>query len=244
MNYDRPELLDRLAAAYVLGTLGSRARRRFARLCRTLPAAAAATRQWEARLAPLAASVPPAIPSPRVWERIARRLGHEAVAAPRRRRWWQPALAFACGVFAAVGILRFYPEAMPGRPLPPPAQLSTQAQPALPASYVGLLLDAAGQPAALASTTRHGRRMDIKVLQPVALPPGKVLQLWALPVDGAPFPLGVVPAQGKGSFEMAGTAEALLSKVTRLAVSLEDTPAAAGATPAPFVLSGHCVKLW
>ncbi|MBI2308367.1 MAG: anti-sigma factor [Rhodocyclales bacterium] len=239
MNYDRPELLDRLAAAYVVGTLGSRARRRFARLCRTLPAASAAVRQWEARLSPLAASVPPVAPSPRVWENVARRLGHGDVVVSRRRRWWQPTLAFAFGVLATVGVLRLYPELTPGRPAPQQAQLQ-----ALPASYVGLLLDAAGQPAALASTTRHGRRMDLKILQPVALPAGKVLQLWALPTDGAPFPLGVVPAQGKGSFEMADTAEALLSRVTRLAVSVEDAPRTAGATPAPFVLSGHCVKLW
>jgi anti-sigma-K factor RskA len=33
MKYERPELLDRLAADYVLGLLRNRARARFERLC-------------------------------------------------------------------------------------------------------------------------------------------------------------------------------------------------------------------
>jgi anti-sigma-K factor RskA len=59
MNYNRPELLDRLAAEYVLGTLRGRALGRFERLVRELPAARAAVQAWEQRLATLATSVPP-----------------------------------------------------------------------------------------------------------------------------------------------------------------------------------------
>ena len=40
MNYNRPELLDRLAAEYVLGLLRHRARARFERLCAELPSRA------------------------------------------------------------------------------------------------------------------------------------------------------------------------------------------------------------
>ena len=72
----------------------------------------------------------------------------------------------------------------------------------------------------------------------------KFLQLWALPKEGTAFPLGVVPSEGKGSFTMADTSERLLSSVPRLAVSIDDNPARAGATPAPYVLTGNCVKLW
>jgi len=53
-----------------------------------------------------------------------------------------------------------------------------------------------------------------------------------------------VPSEGKGSFQMADTSEKLLSNVPRLAVSVEDAPARAGAAPAPYLLSGNCVKLW
>ena len=114
----------------------------------------------------------------------------------------------------------------------------------LPASYVGILTDASGAAVAIASSTRHGRTMSLKVLRPIEAPPGKVLQLWALPKDGEPFPLGVVPREGKGAFEMADTSERLLASVTRLAVSIEDAPVRPGATPDGFILTGHCVKLW
>ena len=58
MNYDDPDLLDRLAAEYVFGSLPSRVRRRFERLRQRLPAAEEAVLDWERRLIPLSASVP------------------------------------------------------------------------------------------------------------------------------------------------------------------------------------------
>ena len=119
-----------------------------------------------------------------------------------------------------------------------------QARGTLPESYVGLLTDSTGAATILASSTRHGRTMSIKVLRPIDVPAGKVLALWALPRGGEPFPLGVVPREGKESFEMPDTSEKLLSNVPRLAVSIEDAPANAGDTPAGFILTGHCVKLW
>ena len=56
MDYSRPELADRLASGYVLGTLRGPARRRFEAL---LPAHAmlrGAVRDWQDRLMPLARS--------------------------------------------------------------------------------------------------------------------------------------------------------------------------------------------
>ncbi|MDX5364724.1 MAG: anti-sigma factor [Pseudazoarcus pumilus] len=235
MNYDKPELLDKLAAAYVFGTLSSRARRRFTRLRRTLPAADAAVLAWEARTAGLSGSVAPVAPSSQVWQGIERRLdGARPAAHPRR--WWQPALGFAFGVFAVVALLRLNPPGIDAV-LPPQAEVPTK-------GYVGILLDEAGVPTVLASSSRHGRHMFVSVKRPVAVPAGKVLQLWALPDNAAAFPLGTVQPEGQTVFEMDGTSEELLAKVTRLGVSIEDAPAAAGDTPSAFVVSGHCVKLW
>ena len=70
MIYDRPELLDRLAAEYVFGTMIGPVRRRFERLRLTLPSAEAATVAWEARTAGLARAVPPVVPSPGLWNAI------------------------------------------------------------------------------------------------------------------------------------------------------------------------------
>lgn len=242
MNYDRPELLDRLAAAYALGTLSRLARRRFDRLRHALPAADHAAEAWERRIAPLATSVPPRTPPAGVWEAIDRRIGSPSMApAPSRSGWFawlRPLAALALGFVAALGLVRLHPTAIV------PVDEIVQARGTLPASYVGILTDTEGLPYVLASSTRHGRKMTLKVLRKIDAPEGKVLQLWALPAKGEPFPLGVVPAEGKGEFEMADTSEKLLSAVPRLGVSIEDGPAGAGAKPGAFVLRGNCVKLW
>jgi anti-sigma-K factor RskA len=242
MNYDRAELLDRLAADYVFGTMTARVRSRFQAIQRTLPAARQAVHVWEQRLMPLAQSVPPAQPSAAAWEAIERRIdsGASRDIAPTSSwfAWFKPALGVAFGVVATLGLVKLYPTAVV------PIDEIVQERGTLPASYVGLLTDAANNPIVLASSTRRGRLMSIKVLRNVEVPPGKLLQLWALPDDGNAFPLGVVPHTGKASFQMADTSEKLLFNVSRLAVSVEDAAARAGATPAPYVLTGNCVRLW
>lgn len=87
----------------------------------------------------------------------------------------------------------------------------------------------------------------MKVVGPLAVPPGKVIQVRALPKDGAPFPLGVAtPAAPPKStaFDMSESSEKPLSAVPKLAVSFEDRPVAVGTAPARFVLTGFCVTLW
>jgi anti-sigma-K factor RskA len=240
MNYDRAELLDRLAAEYVLGSMNARVRSRFNSIQRALPAARQAVYAWEERLMPLARSIPPAQPSAATWKAIERKIGSGAprLAGARWFGWIKPLMGVAFGVILTLGLVRLYPTAVV------PVDTLVQERGILPASYVGLLTDDANNPVVLASSTRHGRIMSIKMLRKVEVPAGKVLQLWALPQDGEPFPLGVVPAEGKSTFQMSDTSQNLLSRVSKLAVSIEDGPAKAGSAPAPFVLTGHCVRLW
>ena len=243
MNYHRPELLDKLAGEYALGTLRGPALRRFERVLRDSAPARAAVEAWNARLGRLASAVPAVSPPDRVWSAIERATGG-AAPAPRRSwfgNWFKPALGFAFGVAATIGIVQMAPQ-----------QFVTldelaQKQQALPQSYVGLLTDKDNQPTLLVSSTRHGNRVTVKYLRPVEIPAGKVLQVWALPKDGAAFPLGTTGTArppGKTEFEIGASSEKLLSNVTRLAVSFEDAPATAQSRPAEFVLSGFCVKLW
>lgn len=243
MNYLLPERLDRLAREYALGTLHGGARRRFERVLRQSPAAGVAVGVWQERLGPLGASLPPLQPRPVVWRGLEQRLFAAPAAAPAPSRWaWLGALLSGrtlggalAGVFLCVLLLRAQPGLIGAEP----------ASDGLPASYVGLLSDAAGKPTVLASSRRHGRVLTVKMLQPVVVPPGRVAQLWALPREGDPFPVGVVPASGSAQVRLADTSEKLFFSVPRLAVSFEPAPAAAGAAPSgDFVLTGNCVKLW
>ena len=162
-----------------------------------------------------------------------------------QRSWWsslwKPALGFAFGAVLTFALVQLMPGGFVS------LDELAQREQALPQSYVGLLLDREGTPTLLISSTRHGTRVTVKSLRPVAVPAGKVAQVWALPKEGAAFPIGVAtPTKppGSTSFEMSATSEKLLSNVTRLAVSFEDAPARAGAVPSEFVLIGPCVKLW
>ncbi len=243
MNYLLPERLERLAREYALGTLAGPARRRFERVLRQTPVAMRAVGAWQERLSGLAGAVPSMQPGESVWRRLEERLFVSARAAPRGTlQWLRSAFSVRAlggvlvGALLCVVLLRFQ-SGLIG--LEPESEV-------LPQSYVGLLTDVEGKPTVLASSKRHGRLMTVKLLQPVAIPAGSVAQLWALPKDGsAAFPVGVVPGSGTGTVALADTSEALFFNVSRLAVSIEASPAKAGDKPSgDFVLSGHCVKLW
>lgn len=74
---------------------------------------------------------------------------------------------------------------------------------------------------------------------------GSVAQLWALPKEGSPFPVGTVPASGSATIALSDTPERLFTHVAQLAVTIEPAPAAPGAVPSDQrVAVGPCVKLW
>src|SRR3954469_14892641 len=162
---------------------------------------------------PFAQSIPPEQPPASAWSAIERRIGGQPVPAKSGSwlAWLKPLAGFAFDVLATIGLVRLHPEGIVN------IDRVVQEYAALPASYVGLLTDAANNPVVLASSMRYGKMMSIKMLRKVDVPTGKVLQLWAVPPDAAPFPLGVVPAEGKSTFEMADTSQNLLSRVAKLA---------------------------
>ena len=242
MKYSDPQLVEHLASAYALGTLTGGARRRFERLRADRPDVQLATARWEARLGQLAHSVPALRPSPRVWKAIEARTRAPAAAAPRSGgSWLRPAGwgfgGVAAGVLATVALLFSAPTLFLTAD-----QVAMRAGEKLPQSYVGLLTDAQGNGKLLVSSLRHGRTMTVKVIGPITPPASGRLVLWAVPATGAAFALGTVPASGSAVSQLPGTSEQLLSKVTKLVVTLETTEAPS--TPGTVVFSGNCAKLW
>jgi len=247
MNLLHPERLERLAREYVLGTLSGGARRRFERLLVEAPLAGRVVARWQQRFDVLAAGVPPVQPRDQVWQRLQQRLftRREAAAGrePAATGFWarvQSLLAprvlggVLAGVMAATVVLKLQPQWL---------ELESRSE-ALPQSYVGLLVNEAGQPALLASSRRHGRNITVKLLQPLAVPEGQVARLWALPREGPAFLVGLVPARGAATIALTDSAEKLFFNVGRLALTIEPVSAGAAAPSTPFVASGHCVKLW
>jgi anti-sigma-K factor RskA len=250
MNYLMPERLDRLAREYALGTLAGRARRRFERVLAASGAATMAVRVWQHRLAVLEGASIPLAPPVGNWPAIERRLFAPAVAtgAPiaarrgaRGSRGWLSGVLPAWTVGAA--LLGALACALALRIVPGLSDFGSGGA-VLPASYVGLLQDDAGRPMLVVSSLRQGRVATLKLLQPMAVPAGRVAELWALPQDGRPFLVGTLPARGSAGVPLPATSEQLFAHVSDLGVSLEPAGAAPAAPTAPFVLTGHCIKVW
>ena len=120
MKYDHPELRQRLAAEYALGTLRGLARRRFERVLASDPALREQVQDWELRLNLLAESAPAVAPPPRVWRRIEQRLGPAPGREGLLSGWWNSlgfwrgASLLAAGAAAALAI--FIALRPPGAP--------------------------------------------------------------------------------------------------------------------------------
>jgi len=211
MNYNRPELLDRLAAEYVLGLLRHRARARFERLCAELPAALTARQRWEERLLPLSLALAPVAPDANRWPQIERAIAalNGASAAPRvatrsaARRWWPVAAAAALvGVALLVGKLTYWSE-----PTWEP---------------VAVLAPANAAPLWRLERSADGAQITIRALSPITLSATKSYELWILPsAGGNPVSLGLMPRYGKLERRLTPAQRTLLAAARQIAVSVE-----------------------
>lgn len=219
------EDLDGLAGEYVLGTLD--AGERAAAEARLLadPAFAAAVAGWQDRLQPLSDALPPAAPSPQLWDRISARIGdvpsvgEGSVLALRRslRRWRAStaALAAAAAVLVAVVVL--------DRAQPPPQS-----------EFVAVLTAPDGTTPAFVATVDVASRTVQMVRVATPAPPDKSYELWSILPDHAPVSLGVVE---KASYRrVIGESP---SRDLTLAITLEQKGGSpTGAPQGPLVFKG------
>jgi anti-sigma-K factor RskA len=209
---DHPDLADRLAAAYGLGTLRGGARRRFEAQARRSPALRAAALVWQQRFAGMTELQPGEAPSPNVWKRIDIELARQrqsgaAAQAPaqdwrRALRWWRgAAFAGALAAFAALGV-----------------QLAAQLQAQPQIQYVAVLTDERSAASMLVTFDPSRNTLTLKRLGAFQEGPDKSLQLWALPPQGGPRSLGVL---GADAVVKLTAAENQVRAVPALAISLE-----------------------
>ena len=245
----KPELQQRLAAEFALGTLRGRARQRFRSFLAEDPALAAAVQDWELRLAPLAAAVAPVQPPARVWRAIQQRIG----GAPRRADGIWANLAFwrnlglaasgmAAGLLAAIAFIA------PQAPSPAPAPVVVRVPSGeMAATYLAVLSDPKTQrPMLVVSAGRSSNELWVKTLDPAIHVPERSLELWALPPGQAPRSLGVIaPSEKMTALKLIATADQALAEVPTLAVSLEPPGGSpTGAPTGPVLYTGPFLKYW
>jgi anti-sigma-K factor RskA len=255
MKLDSPVVVDHLAAHYALGQLSPSVRRRFEAYASGRADLRAAIAIWEAHVHSLARSIPDSKPSPALWTRIETKLFGEQTntqSMPTTSPWWCAITTFfsgqvtplKLGMTGAIGAILAVLALNLLLPQPKSDDIAALKRDALPQSYVGLLLDSKDTATLLASSLRNGKTLTVKMLKPLPKDANLQYRLWAMPSDGAPFSLGLVPQSGNATISMPDTSEKLLSKVQRLVVFSEPIGTNHPTPNGTPVLSGHCVKLW
>jgi anti-sigma-K factor RskA len=207
------ELVDRLAAEYVLGTLRYRARRRFERWLLS-PQVGALVKAWEDRLAGLEPQLTPVAPPATVWRGIENKLELRKLQRQPAMRWM--AIAASLLVFVALGV--FFTRPHPQTELASTQRSQLQSESKTIYWSVEVLGD--------------NQELDLHVSTVHDLPPGKAHELWALPEGGgAPVSLGLMPHTGDHHRVLSASQRAALAGSKQIAVSLE--PEGGSPTGAP-----------
>jgi anti-sigma-K factor RskA len=219
MKTSNRELLDRLAAEYVLGTLRFRARKRFERWLLS-PQVGALVNAWEERLAGLEPPHKAIAPPANVWRGIETRLELRKLTRSSATRYL--AIAASLLFFAMLGL--FAVRDFSGRgTVTPPAQLAATQQAFIEedAQTIYWRVELLG----------NNQELRVHVHKAHALPAGKALELWVLPAQGNPVSLGLLPLAGEEHLVLNETQRAALNGAIKLAVSLE--PAGGSPTGLP-----------
>ncbi|WP_323159817.1 anti-sigma factor [Pseudomonas fluorescens] len=201
MNYQTPALRRALAADYAIGLMSAPARRRFEQLLLEDAALRAELAHWQESLASLTETLPEVQVPERVWHGITARIEPQVLHVPEKHPFWNWLRVTAA--LASIVVLVFL------------GSLYTHDD----ARYRATLLSADAQPAL--KVEAHDDYLQVEPLTLAAVDPQRSLELWAIPADGKPISLGVIPAGGKGKVELSAAQKALIGKPIALAVSLE-----------------------
>ncbi len=233
-----PHPRDAEAFEYVVGT-GSRTERdSFAREIERDADLARAVRFWEERLAVLAEAVPPAVPSPGLFDEIVGKLGTrdarqggqvvdltEVVRLRRSRKLWRSAAAAAGSLAAALAIF---------------IAVERFAAPAGEGDLVAVVNRSGDLPALIVRVDQRAGVVQIRSVAAEA-PPDRSLELWSIAPGAAPRSLGLV-GPGTTRVNLSGGAGLISGDVT-LAVTVEPPGGApGGVATGPVVYTGKLIS--
>lgn len=261
-----PELLDRLAASYALGTLRGGARRRFETLAREHAAVRASALVWQTHWSGLAELQELAQPDAAVWKRIDNLVqadkAAQAMQATRAAAQGEPALPVSAGPggwlrslllwrgAAAAGALATLVAVVVGVQVngglrassgAQIAELRQQLQAAPQIQYVAVLADDKAAASMLVTFDPKNNRLALQRVGGFQESADKSLQLWALPPAGGPRSLGVL---GQEKLLNLTAGEVDVRQVPALAISLEPrggVPSAGGPT-GPVLFKGELIQ--
>ena len=257
MKYrDKPELIERLAAEHVLGTLHGGARRRFAGWLADDAALRRTVAEWEARLNPLAAAVAAVPPPHRVWERVAALIAPKPAATAAQTRFWDSLAFWRSFGLAASGVAAMLAVFIGLRPpqivervqivertVEKPMRVSDGANPWQP-SYVATLKDREGKTMLMLYVGRNSDELWVKY-EGDSMPKDASLELWGLDSAGQPKSLGLIKKNGSHMMKLPAMADASVAGIKKMAVSMEPMGGSQTGTPTgPVMYQGDCHMFW
>jgi anti-sigma-K factor RskA len=224
MNYQSPQLRRALAADYAIGLMPLTARRRFESLLLDDPSLRRELAQWQEALVGLTSTLEMQPVPERVWQAIVARIDPQTLHVPAKRPFWNwlRITAFACLLVVAGIIGVVYNRDT--------------------ASYNATLLATNQQPAL--NVQAYDRYLTVEPLALASVEPGRSLELWAIPADGVPVSLGLIPSDGKGRVELSERQRGLIGTPTTLAISLEPQGGSPSGQPTgPILYQGKLASL-
>ncbi len=234
-----PELLDRLAASYALGTLRGRARRRMESYARQSATVRTSMLLWQERMCAMTELAAPIAPSPNVWKRIENALAQEFALQRQSRNtqnhdsllqttldkarkalgWWRVgAMAGAVATVAAVAVGLQTGRGFEDQLAQANSKLAEQIKNNQQLQYVAVLSDDKSTASMLVTFNPAKNSLTLKRVGTYQEDTDKSLQLWALPASGKPQSLGVLGADK--IIRIAAPAEQVIT-IPLLAISLE-----------------------
>lgn len=224
MKLANPELKNRLASEYVLGTMKGAARRRFEAYLRADMSLQAEVARWEQHLMPLAARIPPVAPPARVWARIEAATGAGA-AYPRPTGLWG-SLAFWRGLaLAAGGVAATVLVAVV-------MQKSAVSEPTL----MAVLAEESNAPRVYIEQPKSGL-LVVTMIKPWSVNAARSHELWVIAKNGEPRSLGVINSSSDTRIVRAEL-DVRLVDGTQFAVSIEPPGGSTSGMPSRIVCKG------
>jgi anti-sigma-K factor RskA len=200
---DHPEIIDSLAAEYVLGTLRGPARRRFEKWRARTPLVDERCRFWEDNLMQLAKDLRPIRPPAHVWQGIRTRLNLSR-GRPRRGAGRAVAIAASVLLLAGLSVLLYWRSTEPGK-----------------LSEVATIATSTGTQLWEVDVYRTSGRLIMRTAQIPAHAVDRDFELWALPAGGKPVSLGVMPYRGTTQRSLTVMQQQALANSAQVAITVE-----------------------
>jgi anti-sigma-K factor RskA len=159
-----------------------------------------------------------------VWQQIVARIEPQRLHVPEKRPFWSwmRIAAVACTLLVAVIVGVIYNRDKP--------------------DFNATLVAGNQQPAL--TVQAFDRYLKIDPVAVASVEAGRSLELWAIPADGVPVSLGVIPDNGKGRVDLSDSQRRLLGSQTTMAITLEPKGGSPSGKPTgPILYKGQLASL-